>query len=97
MRCRRGDEGAEKGGENRRSRERKREQEEQREEDDVERRRKDDVSRRRRSQHEPDQSMPRRSSALKRGVVSWAWMLKKQEGHWFIWKEHRYRRPSRYQ
>ena len=35
--------------------------------------------RRRRSQHEPDQSMPRRSSALKRGVVSWAWMLKKQE------------------
>ena len=26
-----------------------------------------------------DQSMPRRSSALKRGVVSWAWMLKKQE------------------
>ena len=30
-------------------------------------------------------------------VVSWAWMLKKQEGHWFIWKEHRYRRPSRYQ
>ena len=34
--------------------------------------------RRRRSQHEPDQSMPRRSSALKRGVVSWAWMLEKQ-------------------
>ncbi|KAJ1600195.1 hypothetical protein NDA14_003482 [Ustilago hordei] len=29
-------------------------------------------SRERRSQHEPDQSMPRRSSALKRGVVSWA-------------------------
>ncbi|KAJ1601225.1 hypothetical protein NDA14_000333 [Ustilago hordei] len=29
--------------------------------------------------------------------VSWAWMLKKQEGHWFIWMEHRYRRPSRYQ
>ena len=28
--------------------------------------------RRRRSQHEPGQSMPRRSSALKRGVVSWA-------------------------
>ena len=26
-----------------------------------------------------DQSMPRRSSALKRGVVSWAWMLMKQE------------------
>ena len=25
-----------------------------------------------------DQSMPRRSSALKRGVVSWAWMLEKQ-------------------
>ncbi|KAJ1581461.1 hypothetical protein NDA11_003779 [Ustilago hordei] len=55
------------------------------------------LSRKRRSQHEPDQSMPRRSSALKRGVVSWAWMLKKQEGHWFIWTEHRYRRPSRYQ
>ena len=34
--------------------------------------------RRRRSQHEPDRSMPRRSSALKRGVVSWAWMLEKQ-------------------
>ena len=46
--------------------------------------------RRRSSQHEPDQSMPRQSSALKRGVVSWAWMLKKQEGHGFIWKEHRY-------
>ncbi|UTT89698.1 hypothetical protein NDA17_007024 [Ustilago hordei] len=45
--------------------------------------------RRRRSRHGPDQSMPRRSSALKRGVVSWAWMLKKQEGHGFIWKEHR--------
>ncbi|KAJ1601851.1 hypothetical protein NDA14_007081 [Ustilago hordei] len=29
--------------------------------------------------------------------VSWAWMLKKQEGHGFIWKEHRYRRPSRHQ
>ncbi|KAJ1037615.1 hypothetical protein NDA14_007815 [Ustilago hordei] len=29
--------------------------------------------------------------------LSWAWMLKKQEGHWFIWKEHRYRRSSRYQ
>ena len=27
-------------------------------------------------------------------VLSWAWMLKKQEGHWFIWKEHRYRRSS---
>ncbi|KAJ1041145.1 hypothetical protein NDA10_004841 [Ustilago hordei] len=27
--------------------------------------------------------------------LSWAWMLKKQEGHWFIWKEHRYRRSSR--
>ena len=26
-----------------------------------------------------DESMPRRSSALKRGVVSWAWMLEKQE------------------
>ena len=26
-----------------------------------------------------DQSMPRRSSALKRGVVSWAWMLEKQD------------------
>ena len=37
------------------------------------------LRRRRRSQHKPDQSMPRRSSALKRGVVSWAWMLKKQE------------------
>ena len=43
--------------------------------------------RRRRSQHEPDQSMPRRSSALKRGVVSWAWMLEKQESHGFIGKE----------
>ncbi|KAJ1040695.1 hypothetical protein NDA10_003378 [Ustilago hordei] len=30
-------------------------------------------------------------------VLSWAWMLKKQEGHGFIWKEHRYRRPSRHQ
>ncbi|SPC64897.1 uncharacterized protein UHOD_12299 [Ustilago sp. UG-2017b] len=66
MRCRRGDERVakvERGGENRRSRER-------------------------RSQHEPDQSMPRRSSALKRGVVSWAGMRRKQEGRWFIWKEH---------
>nr|CAJ41972.1 hypothetical protein UHO_0298 [Ustilago hordei] len=27
--------------------------------------------------------------------MSWAWMLKKQEGHGFIWKEHRYRRSSR--
>ncbi|SYW81848.1 uncharacterized protein UHO2_00353 [Ustilago hordei] len=27
--------------------------------------------------------------------VTWAWMLKKQEGHGFIWKEHRYRRSSR--
>ncbi|SYW74137.1 uncharacterized protein UHO2_01002 [Ustilago hordei] len=25
--------------------------------------------------------------------VSWAWMLKKQEGHWFIWKEHRRTEP----
>ncbi|KAJ1577622.1 hypothetical protein NDA11_006396 [Ustilago hordei] len=30
-------------------------------------------------------------------MLSWAWMLKKQEGHGFIWKEHRYRRPSRHQ
>ncbi|SPC67875.1 uncharacterized protein UHOD_12052 [Ustilago sp. UG-2017b] len=29
--------------------------------------------------------------------LSWAGMLKKQEGHWFIWKEHRYQRSSRYQ
>ncbi|SPC62071.1 uncharacterized protein UHOD_12157 [Ustilago sp. UG-2017b] len=35
---------------------------------------------------------PARTSSL-----SWAGMLKKQEGHWFIWKEHRYRRSSRYQ
>ena len=42
----------------------------------------------RRSRH---QVMRRRSS------VSWAWMLKKQEGHGFIWKEHRYWRSSQYQ
>ncbi|SOV01308.1 uncharacterized protein UDID_17623 [Ustilago sp. UG-2017a] len=39
--------------------------------------------------HGPECSRSRR--------VSWARMLRKQEGHWFIWKEHRYRRASRYQ
>ena len=37
------------------------------------------------------------AAPLRSMAMSWAGMLKKQEGHWFVRKEHRYRRSSRYQ
>ncbi|SYW85124.1 uncharacterized protein UHO2_06750 [Ustilago hordei] len=37
---------------------------------------------------------PDQPASIQWSNLSWAWMLKKQEGHGFIWKEHRYRRPS---